>query len=78
MNAETEMATADGLGAVPLYPQTVEVELTAMGFRIRHGGEHGNLGGGVWAARWKADKAAEALRAGGMIPDAYAADRYLF
>jgi hypothetical protein len=58
---------------LPLYPQAAKVELTPLGFRIRKGS--GNLGAGVWAARWKAEKAAEALRAGGMIPAEYLADR---
>jgi len=76
MNAEREMATADGLGGdLPRYPQPAEVELTPLGFRIRKGS--GNYGRGVWAARWKAEKAAEALRAGGMIPAEYAADRHV-
>lgn len=60
---------------LPRYPEPVEVELTELGFRLRHGGEHGSLGGGVWAARWKAERAAAALRAGDAIPEAYLPDR---
>lgn len=74
MNADRAMH-CDGLGADPLprYPEPIEVELTPLGFRLRHGS--GSLGGGVWAARWKAEKAAEALRLGEPIPKRFLPDR---
>lgn len=60
---------------LPRYPEPAAyVELTPLGFRIRKG-KHGSLGGGVWAARWKAEKAAEALRTDGVIPAAFLPDR---
>lgn len=54
------------------------VELTPQGFQIRHGGAHGNLGGGVWHSRWICQRAAEYLEQGAEIPKEYASARYLY
>lgn len=50
------------------------VELTPLGYRIRHGGRYGSYGRGVWHSRWKACRAADYL-ADGEIPAAFLADR---
>lgn len=53
------------------------VELTPLGFRIRHG-KRGDFGGGVWAARWKAEKACEYVDRNEAIPPEFHSDRYMY
>lgn len=54
-----------------------QVVLTKDGFRIRHG-RHGNFGGGIWSAGWRARRAADHLSRGETIPADLQADRHVY